>query len=350
MTRHRHFIPVCRVLLLWLIMAAPMAQAAGLPPAYQISKTVLLGGEAKWDEIAYDPVTRSVFVAHGNELTVINPDIGTVTQRLPLSQNSHGLALAPEMKLGFVDSENPPTLTVFQLDNLRVVASLPLQPHPGALVYDSPSHQLYILHGPDGKMTVIDPVTNQTVSTLSLGDKTDSLVSDDQGSIFLSLNTRREILRLDTVNKLFPARLRLPECDNPHGLTMDRAERRIFANCANNRTQINDAETGRAIMSLPVGKAAGGLGYNAARRLLFSANGDGTLSVIAVFGSDQYRAVTPIITGVGARTLAVDEENDRLFLVTATLEHSDPGPTPTAPPQNVYVPGTARLLILTPVP
>jgi hypothetical protein len=75
--------------------------------------------------------------------------------------------------------------------------------------------------------------------------------------------------------------------------------------------------------------------------LVLSSNGEGTLSVIAEDGPDKFVPLGELPTAPGARTMALDPETGRLYLVTAEIDK--PGP-----PRPVFKPGTAELLIFDP--
>ena len=86
------------------------------------------------------------------------------------------------------------------------------------------------------------------------------------------------------------------------------------------------------------------------RKLIFSSNGNGTLSVIEEKNANTFVTVAGVATMPGARTMAVDPESGRLYLVAA-----DTTINPSADPSDlrhryVVTPGSASLLFLDPTP
>ena len=82
----------------------------------------------------------------------------------------------------------------------------------------------------------------------------------------------------------------------------------------------------------------------AKRGLVFTSNGEGTLTVIHQDTPDRYRVIENAATERGARTLALDPSSGRLYLPTAEF---GPPPAPTAErpnPRPSLVPGTFRVL------
>jgi len=54
--------------------------------------------------------------------------------------------------------------------------------------------------------------------------------------------------------------------------------------------------------------------------LIFTSNGEGSLTVIAQDSADGYRVVDTVTTRRGARTLALDLPTHRIFSATAKFE------------------------------
>jgi hypothetical protein len=77
---------------------------------------------------------------------------------------------------------------------------------------------------------------------------------------------------------------------------------------------------------------------------VFSPNGaDGTLTIFQQTAPDAYRPMETIATAVSGRTMAVDPESGRLYIVAA---ETDPSPTPGGRPH--VRAGTARVMIFDP--
>jgi len=83
------------------------------------------------------------------------------------------------------------------------------------------------------------------------------------------------------------------------------------------------------------------------RKLVFSSNGEGTLSIIREQGPDQFVAAGTIPTKPFARTMTLDPSTGRLYLVTAEIDEVNPK---AENPRQRYAirPGTVQLLFLDP--
>jgi len=109
-----------------------------------------------------------------------------------------------------------------------------------------------------------------------------------------------------------------------------------------------NATNGAVIASLPIGAGTDFAEFDANRRLAFSSNREGTLSVVAEKSSDAFQVLTPVETSYGARTMAVDQKAGRLFVVTADFTTNDAVPISDRG-HYVVKPGSAKLLFLDPV-
>src|SRR4051812_18445142 len=99
----------------WLIAAiSPLVLAASMaaPRHYHLVKRVVLGGEGKWDYLTFDAVRQRLFVTHGSEVLVVNPESGTVLGTIPSTEGVHGVALAQDLGKGFTSNGRSASVTV----------------------------------------------------------------------------------------------------------------------------------------------------------------------------------------------------------------------------------------------
>lgn len=105
-----------------------------------------------------------------------------------------------------------------------------------------------------------------------------------------------------------------------------------------------DAFSGKVITTLPIGDRVDAVVYDPDNKLVFTSNGDGTVSVIRQEGADQYKSVGEIATQQSAKTMTFDFKTKRLFLPAADMEV-----VPGAPGQRTRMrpkPGTFSILVV----
>ena len=320
-----------------LCLAVP-AQAA--PPAYTVVKEVPIGAPDKWDFVYFDTSSKRVYVSHGTEVTVVDGVTGTLIGRIPGFDTSHGVVTVPALGRGYADSGNTRTVIVFDLKTLKPVATLPAGEDSDAMAYDAATGRVFVMDADGAAFTAIDAKTDKTLATRPLGGKPESAVSDGAGTVFINLASTNELVRLDASTLAITKRWPLSGCDSPHGLAMDTQTRRLFVSCRNDVLLVVSADDGAVVASLPIGHGTDAVAFDHNHKLAFSSNGDGTLSVIAEQGAGTFAALGNVSTRLGARTMAVDPDSGRIFLVAGDYQ---PGALGV---RRSLVPGSLRLLFL----
>jgi DNA-binding beta-propeller fold protein YncE len=127
---------------------------------------------------------------------------------------------------------------------------------------------------------------------------------------------------------------------------MDTQGRRLFSVCANKIMIVTDADTGRQVAKVPVGVEPDAAVFDVEKKLIFSSNCDGTLTVVKQDSPDKYTVVQNLVTQREARTMALDPASHKLYL---PYEEVKPGQKPT-PPGDLpeFTPGTFHLMIVSP--
>jgi hypothetical protein len=178
-----------------------------------------------------------------------------------------------------------------------------------------------------------------------LDGKPEFAVADGQGNIYVNIEDKSEVVKIDASRASIGARWSLEPCEHPTGLSMDVRRRHLFVGCANRLMAIVDADQGRVIATAPIGAGCDATAFDAQANLAFSANGDGTLTVVREETPNRF-VVENVTTKIGARTMAIDPQRQRIYLVTAEF---GPRPAPTANqpnPRPSILPGTFSLLVL----
>jgi hypothetical protein len=128
---------------------------------------------------------------------------------------------------------------------------------------------------------------------------------------------------------------------------MDRANRRLFSGCGNSLMAVSDADAGRVVATLPIGRGVDANAFDPATGLAFASCGaDSVLTVVHEDDPGHFTVVGNVPTRRGARTMALDLLSHRVFLSTAQFG-PPPAPTPERPrPRPSVVPGSFAVLVL----
>ncbi len=106
-----------------------------------------------------------------------------------------------------------------------------------------------------------------------------------------------------------------------------------------------DANTGKTVANPSIGEGPDAARYDAKRKLAFSSNGGGTLTIIDA-SKPTYPVLQNLDTQKGARTMTLDWVTGRIYLATAEFGER-PAPTAANPhPRPAIVPGSFTILVV----
>jgi DNA-binding beta-propeller fold protein YncE len=323
------------------------AQAA---PLYRLTAVIPLGGEVKWDYLHFDAPTDRVYVSHGDEVTVVDVHARRVIGQLRGLPGSHGITVDPATGLVYADSADRSELVAFDPRTLRPVGSARVLLDADGVSYDPFSKQIFVSGGDGNGLTPVSTFTGKPAATIALGSSPEFHVADGRGSLYVDMVDAGAIARIDTGTDRVIARWPVAPCIHPKGLAIDPGTRKLFASCGNGVAVVVDADSGRVLTWVPIGKGTDAARYDPSHRRFLSANGDGTLSVVVERGADVFSVLAQVPTAPGARTMAVDPANGRVFMVTAVVTRTIPPASPDDHPHYVFAPGSLRLMIFAAAP
>jgi DNA-binding beta-propeller fold protein YncE len=315
-------------------------------PTYHVIREMRLGGDGRWDYIVFDTAAHRLFIARQTRVMVVDPASGTLLAEIPGLDGAHGIALVNQTGHGFATSGRDSSVTMFDLETLRVLGRIKAAEDADAVLYDPVSKRVLTFNGDAGSSTVIDPASGKVIGSIALGGKPEFGVSAGDGKVYVNLEDKARVAEIDPVGMRVTRSWSIAPCAEPTGLAIDPAHHRLFSACHNRLMAISDATAGSTIATVPIGEGVDGAAFDPATRLAFASNGDGSMTVVHEDGPATFRVVATVPTRRGARTLALEERSHRIFTVTA-----DFGPTPAATaeqphPRPSLVPGSFRLLVL----
>jgi YVTN family beta-propeller protein len=313
------------------------------PSGYHLLKKLSIEGDGFWDYLTIDTTSRLLYIAHGNQMEIVNVDRWIKESTITMLNGVHGVALVPSIGRGYISNGRNDTVTVFDLKTRQRITDIPTGANPDAILYDPFSKKVFTFNGRSANTSVIDIEKNKVVGTLALGGKPEFAVTDEKGKIFVNIEDTSELVVFDPKELKELHRWKLAPCEEPSGLAYDAKNQRLFSVCSNRLMVVINAETGAIITNVPIGDRTDGVKFDPGTRLIFSSNGEGTLTIIHQDSPDKYSVQETITTKKGCRTLAVDPTTHHVFVVTA-----DFGPTPKATkerpdPRPPALPGTFTL-------
>ncbi len=326
-----------------------LAAVAGTAGAqdYKVVQRATLGGEGGWDFVTVDAAARRLYVARGTRVMVLDADSLKPVGEIPDTAGIHGVAVASDLGRGVTSHARTANATIFDLKTLARVGEVKTGENPDAILYEPRTQRVFAFNGRSKDATVIDAKAGAVAGTIALEGKPEVAVHDDEGTVFVNLEDKGEVVALDAREMKVKAHWSLAPCEEPTGLAIDRAHHRLFAACDNKMMAVMDAQSGKVVTTLPIGQGPDGAAFDAERQLAFSTNGrDGTVTVVHEISPDKFEVVQTVETAKSARTVDLDAKTHRLYTVAAQF---GPPPSPTAEqprPRPAMVPGTFEVLVV----
>ena len=329
---------------LFISLLTTIATAAD--SGFHVIKTYKLGGDGGWDYLNLDSSSRRLYISRATHVIVIDADSGKPVGDIPDTPGVHGIALAPELGRGFISNGREGTVTIFDIQSLKVITKVKAGDNPDAILYDPATKRVFTFNGKSHDSTAIDAAKGTVLGTIKLEGKPEFAVSDGKGEIFVNIEDKSQLDAIDPAKLEVKSRWPLAPCEEPSGLAIDRKNRRLFSGCDNKMMAVVDADSGKVIATPAIGDGVDATAYDEGTGLAFASCGEGVLTVVREESPSKFSVAENVKTQEGARTLALDDKTHQVFVVTAKF---GPPPAPTADnphPRHSILPDSFVVLVV----
>jgi DNA-binding beta-propeller fold protein YncE len=334
------------LLLLWLVTPLFAQQSA---PQYKVTGSIPIEGAGGWDYAYIDSANRTLYVTHGTELQLIDLATEKPTAKITGMNRLHGVATADDLNRGFTSDGGDNVVVIFDLKTNQILQRVKAGTNPDAIIYEPTTQRVFAFNGRSGDATAINAKDGSIAGSVDLGGKPEFAAVDGKGFIYDNLEDRSQIVKIDASTIKVVARWPLKPCEEPSGLAIDTAAHRLFSVCDNQKMAVVDYDSGNVVATVPIGEGPDAAAFDPDKKLAFSSNGEGTLTVVKQQGSDKYSVAQALTTEKSARTMAIDPKTHKIYLPAAQF-----GPPPAATSDNPHprpsiVPGTFHLVVISPM-
>ena len=323
-----------------LLAVALVIGAAWAAEGYKVIGKIKIGGEGRWDYVAFDSVNRRLYVSHNTSVEVVDPDAGKVVGTIPQLHGVHGIAIANDLNKGFISngSATSNSVTIFDLKTLAKLGEPAAGKNPDAVCYEPKTKRVFAINHSDTIATAIDAKTGEVIKSFPTGPTGEFCQTDGNGTVFVNLEDSAELLQIDAAKLEVTKKISLAPCEHPSGLAIDVKGKKLFSACDNKMMAVTDIATMKVIATPAIGASPDAAGFDSSQGLAFSSNGEGNVTIIKLV-SGKYEPVDTVTTERGARTMTVDEKMHRIYLLAAEYGAQPAGQKgrPQATPDSFHV-------------
>jgi len=346
-------IPKLRLLAAMLVgvVLSGMASRADAEDAnsYRVIKSIRVGGEGGYDYLSADVEARRVYIPRSGpqgRLTVWDLDTLVPIGEIP-GLSAGGAVSDPKSGHGF--STTMP-VTMWDAKTLKPIKTITVQSRPDGILLDPYKERVWVFSHGTPQATIIDAVEGTVVGAIELGGAAEQAVTDSQGKVYVNLTYKSTIAVIDADQLAVTARYDLSvTATNAGGLALDAKNHILFSYCHRPSpvAVIVNADTGKIITTLPTGNGVDTAGFDPTTMEAFSAQGDGTLTIIKELSPSNFVVEQNVKTMVGGKTLALDTKLHHAIVIAAEF-----GPAPSPSPdggrggRRPMIPGSFTILVV----
>ena len=312
-------------------------QAAPASKPYKTVNTVQVLGTGGIDYVYADNDGRRLYVPRGNQILVFDLDplkqAGSIT-----NARARGVAVDPKSHHGF-SSSSP--VVMWDTRTLETIKTIEVKGRPDAIAFEPLTERIYVMSHTQPNATVINARDGSIAGTIDLGGAPEQTVSDGQGHLYADIEDKNSVAVVDVKTLTVAAHYDLQSAGRaPAGLALDAKNRILFAFCRNPAIAVMlNADDGKIVATLPIGKGSDSGGFNASTMEAFSSQGDGTLTIIKENSPTSFEVEQTVQTKPRAKTCTLDTKNNQIIVITTEPAPPAAGAATAAPANGGNQPG-----------
>ncbi|MGC4037287.1 MAG: YncE family protein [Chitinophagaceae bacterium] len=304
------------IMLLQLFLQPLFAQVKS---SLKLTGTFHIASDGGWDYLSVSPTKSWLYVSHGTQVNILDKSTGDSVGFIPNTTGVHGIAFDPADGKGFTSNGRLNTVTVFDLNDNKITGEIKTGENPDAIFYEPFSKKVITCNGRSKDLSIIDPASMKVINTITLDGKPETAVSDGKGKLFVNIEDKNEIAAVDLSTGKVISFWSIAPGEGPTGLAYDNTTQRLFAGCDDQLIVLN-ATNGKVVTKVPIGAGCDGVAFDPTAAMIFTSNGEGTMTAIHEESADKYTVIENFKTKRGARTICIDPATHKLYLPTADFD------------------------------
>lgn len=311
----RSFVLLGAAVLSALVILAPQRSLAEEP--YKLSRVVKIGGEGTFDTAFADVEGRRLYIPRKNpdRITVFNLDTFEAAGEIPEAA-ANGVVIDPKSGHGFASSK---PVVMWDAKTLKMIKTIDVQGRPDAILFDPFSERVFVFSHIAPSATVINAADGSVLGTIDLGGEPEQAATDRKGRVYVDVRDKNDIAVIDAKTLSVTGRYSVaPKGGRCSGLALDIKNQVLFAGCrAPQMMVLLSAVDGKILDALPIGSTADSAIFNPRTHEAYSAQIDGTLTIIKENSPTSFAIEQTVQTKDSAKQMVWDTKTNRILLLAA---------------------------------
>jgi YVTN family beta-propeller protein len=287
------------------------------PPLRLVQTIPMPNVEGRIDHLAIDLAHKRLYVAAlvNNTLEVVDLGAGKVVQTVSGLKEPQGVVFVSETGTLYVTTGGDGKCFAFSGNPLAKSAEVEAGEDADNIRYDPVAKKLYVGYG-SGALRSIDAPALKAAGDVKLEAHPESFqLERSSPRIYVNVPNARQIAVIDRVKQAVLARWPVGNAQANFPMALIEANHRLLvATRKPAKLLAFDTASGKVVAEMDCAGDADDLFYDAARKLIYVACGEGVIDVFAERDADHYPEVCRILAAAGARTALWVPELNQLFL------------------------------------
>jgi DNA-binding beta-propeller fold protein YncE len=327
------------------LLGLATAPSCAAEEAYDLVKEIPMPGTGAWDGLCVDGAGRRLYITHAPRVMVVDVDKDQVVGEIAATAGLRDFTIAPELGLGFFNSEAENKAGIVDLKTLQMKAKVSTGGAPWAILYEPRRQEVYVFNAGEKTATVFEAKTGKVVATILLPGRPQFAAADSKAArVFCTLSDENAVASIESLGHQVVETWPTAPGTDLASLTVDPLHHRLFLGCRNRMLLMMSCTNGKIVSTLNLTGSVDGLAFDPGTQLVFAYSGEeGTVTIAHEDSPETLAKRQTLKTERGAWTLAVDPKTHKLYLPTAKFHPTlDPKPRPDV------IPGTFKVLVYGP--
>ena len=273
--------------LLFLSVSLTLAQSPGRGESVltKVADVPMPGPAVRFDYQSFDPSSGRLYIAHMNadQLVIFDTTKRAVVANLDGFPRVHGVTVAGAIHRVYASATGSHQVVTVDTETLKIVGRAGPIGYPDGLAYAPKQKRIFVSDEHGGVDAVIDAASNKLITNIRLGGGAGNTVYDPvSGHILVAVHGLNLLSIIDPTTNQIINRIQLAGIKNPHGISLDTADRIAFvAGEESHSLAMVDLTTMKILSTYQVGEDPDVLAYDPGLKRLYVSAESGTVTIFS---------------------------------------------------------------------